>query len=121
MHNAPTPADRRAADIIQTWLDGAVPPDAATALASNPDLAADKSIALDLAFAEYLLREHKGEQLDPEEFCTRFPDYHASLGRMIAQQSVGGSPAVDAILSEGLAQRTINVDCQPVAPNDAGS
>src|SRR5260221_9488956 len=89
MSPAQLPADRRAAEIIQTWLDGAAPPDAALALANNPELAAEKAVVLDLAFAEFLLREHMGEQLDPEAFCTRFPDYHASLGRMIAQQSVG--------------------------------
>ena len=101
-------AERRAADIIQSWLDG-VPPDASAALAQNPDLAADKSIVLDLAFAEFLIREHKGERLDMEAFCSRFPDHHASLGRMLAQQSVGERPkGLDAALPNGLAERTIN-------------
>src|SRR5262245_18469015 len=83
-----TPADRRAAEIIQTWLDGATP-DAAGALTHDPELAADKAIALHLAFAEILIREHKGERLDVEEHCARFAAYHASLGRMLAQQHVG--------------------------------
>ena len=122
MHPARLPADRRAADIIQTWLDGVVPPDAADALAKHPDLATDKALVLDLAFAEYLLREHKGEELDPEAFCARFPDYHASLGRMIAQQSLDvKSPGLDAALPGGLGDRTINVDVKPHHGSDPGS
>src|SRR4051794_29513636 len=99
MHPARLPADRRAADIIQSWLDGVTAPDAATALAEHPELASDKSVVLDLAFSEFLLREHHGEKLDAEAFCAGFPDHHASLGRMIAQQSVGErSLDLDAII-----------------------
>lgn len=117
MSSATPPADRLAADIIQTWLDGSAPPDAGAALAKHPELAADKALALDLAFAEFLLREHRGEHLDPDEFCTRFPDYHASLGRMLAQQSIRDRADLDAALPGG-AQRTVNVDVQPLEGTD---
>jgi eukaryotic-like serine/threonine-protein kinase len=103
-----TPPDRRAAEIIQAWLDGA-PPDAAGALARDPELAADKAIALDLAFAEFLIREHKGERLDLEEYCARFPAYHASLGRMLAQQSVGpNAGGLDAVVPGGQSRRGLD-------------
>lgn len=116
-----TPAERRAADIIQGWLDGAAP-DAAAALAANPELATEKAIVLDLAFAEFLIREHKGEKLDPEAFCGRFPDYHASLGRMLAQQSVGErSPALDAALPDTLAARTVQARVEPIPGSDHGT
>jgi serine/threonine protein kinase/Tfp pilus assembly protein PilF len=110
------PADRRAAEIIQTWLDGAVP-DALGVLAAHPEFAADKAIALDLAYAEFLVRQMRGEAVDPEEFCARFPAYHASLGRMLAQQSVGG-PAADR--ADGLGERTVQIPITPVAsdPDD---
>ncbi|HEX3147380.1 MAG TPA: protein kinase [Gemmataceae bacterium] len=116
MQPARTPADRRAADIIQSWLDGVAPPDANAALAQHPDFAADKALVLDLAFAEFLLREHKGEQLDIEAFCARFPDYHASLGRMLAQQSIAERlpPGLEAIVSGGLAG-TLNVEIDVVS------
>ncbi|MBO0700090.1 MAG: protein kinase [Zavarzinella sp.] len=103
-----TPADRRAAEVIQAWLDGATP-DAAGTLARDPEFAADKAIALDLAFAEFLIREHKGERLDVEEYCARFPAYHASLGRMLCQQSVGPSPGrLDAALPGGPGSRGLD-------------
>src|SRR5687768_3710561 len=102
-----SPADRRAAEIIQPWLDGTAP-DAAGALGRDPELAADKALALDLAFAEFLIREHKGERLDVENYCARFPQYHASLGRMLAQQSVGAAPGggLDAVVPGGSNGRT---------------
>jgi eukaryotic-like serine/threonine-protein kinase len=114
------PADRQAAEIIQTWLDGA-PPDALAVLAAHPEFAADKAIVLDLAFAEFLVRQMRGEQVDPEAFCARFPAYHASLGRMLAQQSVQGpSTENDAARADGLGERTIQIPITPVAsdPDD---
>src|SRR5262245_2203300 len=118
MHTDRTPAERRAAEIIQSWLDGA-PPDAAGALARHPEFTTDKAIVLDLAFAEFLVRELKGEQLDMDEYCARFPEYHASLGRMLAQQSVGErSGSTDGALPSGLADRTVNVQVHPVQLTD---
>jgi serine/threonine protein kinase/Tfp pilus assembly protein PilF len=120
MEPARIPAERRAAEIIQNWLDGA-PPNAAEAIAQNPDFSGDKAIVLDLAFAEFLIREHKGEKLDPETFCARFPDYHASLGRMLAQQSVGERPpGLDTALPGALAQPTINTPVTPLQGTDPG-
>jgi serine/threonine protein kinase len=113
-HSSP---ERRAAEIIQTWLDGAQP-NAVAALAQNPDFVSDKAIVLDLAFAEFLIREHKGEKLDPETFCAKFPDHHATLGRMLSQQSVGSRPpGLDAALPNALAQQTINTPVEPVRGN----
>jgi eukaryotic-like serine/threonine-protein kinase len=115
MHPDRTAAERQAAEIIQSWLDGA-PPDAAQALRQHLHLAADKTIVLDLAFAEYLIREAKGERLDVEDFCARFPTYHASLGRMLSQQSVQGpTPASpDGAVPDGIAERTLNIPIVPV-------
>lgn len=115
-----TSSERRAAEIIQGWLDGS-PPNAEAVLAANPDFAADKAIALDLAFAEFLIREHKGERVDIEAFCGRFPDYQASLGRMLAQQSIGDRPpGLDAALPDALAQQTINTPVTPMRGTDPG-
>jgi len=120
MNTDRTPIERRAAEIIQSWLDGA-PPDAAAALARHPEFTTDKAIVLDLAFAEFLVRELRGEQLDMEEYCTRFPEYHASLGRMLAQQSVGErASGPDGALPGGLAQRTVSVPVHPVQHSQPG-
>lgn len=113
-------AERRAAEIIQTWLDGA-PPDAAGAIEEHPNLSADKGIVLDLAFAEFLIREHQGARPDIEEFCSRFPNYHASLGRMLAQQSVGNRPnELDAALPNAFGEQTITTPVTPVRGTDPG-
>src|SRR5262245_20681718 len=114
MHPERTQAERQAAEIIQSWLDGAAP-DATGALRGHPEFTADKTIVLDLAFAEFLIREAKGEHLDVEEFCARFPAYHASLGRMLSQTSVKGpTPVTDAAVPDGVAERTVNFPIVPV-------
>ncbi len=119
MQSDRTPAERQAAEVIQRWLDGATP-NAEVALAENPDFATDKAIVLDLAFAEFLIREHRGEKLDLEAFCARFPDYHASLGRMLSQQSVGErQAALDGALPGGLGDRTVNTPVTPLQASDA--
>ncbi len=116
-----SPAERRAAEIIKTWLDGELP-DAAGAIGEDPDLSAHKGIVLDLAIAEFLIREHRGDRPDIEEFCGRFPNYHASLGRMLAQQSVGERHrGLDAALPDGLAELTIDTPVTPVRGIDPGS
>ena len=110
----PKSADRQAAEIIQTWLDGA-PPDAAAVIAAHPEFATNKAVVLDLAFAEFLVRQMRGEQVDPEEFCARFPAYHASLGRMLAQQSVRETTDDEAARADGLGERTVEIPITPVA------
>jgi serine/threonine protein kinase/Tfp pilus assembly protein PilF len=120
MQPGQTAAERRAAEIIQQWLDGATP-DAVAALAQHPEFGNDKAIVLDLAFAEFLIREHQGEKIDVESFCARFPDHHASLGRMLAQQSVGGrQETLDAALPNPLADQTINTPVTPMRGTDPG-
>src|SRR4051812_4840597 len=67
--NAPVPSTHlRAAKIIEAWVAG-TSPDAKRALVENPEFNADKSIVLDLAYAEYFLRQRAGGELDIEEFC----------------------------------------------------
>lgn len=113
------PAERHAAQIIKAWLDGGQP-DAAGILEQYPDLAADKAIALDLAFAEYLVLQLRGEQVDAEAFCNRFPAYRASLTRMVAQQSIQplGIDANGAV-PEDLSNQTMHVPVTPVVTQQA--
>jgi serine/threonine protein kinase/Flp pilus assembly protein TadD len=71
-----------AAAIKDLWRGGQ-PPDARAALAQHPDLRAEKSVIIDLAYEEYCLREEAGQAADPDEFCQRFPTYQASLRKLI--------------------------------------
>ncbi len=72
-----------AAALKDRWVRGAAP-DAAAALAEHPELLADKSVVLDLAYEEFCLRAEAGAAPDPEEFCDRFPAYRSSLRRLLA-------------------------------------
>src|SRR6516162_5630236 len=83
-----TPADslrlrQRANEIKRAWAEGGSPNTIAV-LTSEPDLLADKSLVLDLAYEEYCLRTQAGEILDPEVFCDRFPAQRSSLRRLLA-------------------------------------
>lgn len=113
----PTPsltARQLAADIIDRWAKGEAP-DTRAALEQHPGLTADKAAVLDLAFAEYWLRVHAGEAVDLETFCRRFPAYHISLGRLLAQQSLKDPPA----LAETVEQATIPLPTAPAAVEPA--
>jgi eukaryotic-like serine/threonine-protein kinase len=62
---------------------GAVP-DAVALLARHPELLANKSAVLDLAYEEYCGRAKAGSVPEPEAFCERFPAYRSSLRRLLA-------------------------------------
>jgi serine/threonine protein kinase len=70
------------AAIKEDWERGAAP-DAVAALALHPELLADKSAVLDLAYEEYCLRAEAGRPPDPESFCDQFPVYRSSLRSLI--------------------------------------
>ncbi len=70
-------------EIIAGWAQGA-PVDARSALAAHPELAANKSVVLDLAYEEYCRRkEDTGAAPDLDEFCERFPTFKTSLRQLI--------------------------------------
>ena len=52
-------------------------------LDSHPEICDDKSIVLDVIYEEYCRRKSAGEAVDPNEFCGKFPNYQASVGRLL--------------------------------------
>ena len=68
--------------IRDQWRQGQSP-DALAALASYPHLEEDRSAVIDLAYEEFCLRRHRGEEVDPEEFCQRFPGYRSCLREVL--------------------------------------
>lgn len=72
---------RVASAIRSEWRAGATP-NAAAALAADTQLAADRPLAIDLAYDEFCLREQAGEAIDPKAFADRFT-FAASLFRLI--------------------------------------
>ena len=82
---SPRPAsgvERLAAEIKDRWGQGASP-DAQEALNQHPELLAEKSVVLDLAYEEYCQRLEAGEKVDPDLFCERFPAHRTSLRRLL--------------------------------------
>jgi serine/threonine protein kinase len=65
------------------WARGE-PADARAVLARYPELGAEKSAVLDLAYEEYCRHLEVGQRPDPDEFCQRFPAFRTSLRRLLA-------------------------------------
>jgi hypothetical protein len=76
----------RAEAILERWLQGE-PADALAALAADPDLASDRSLAIDLAYEEFCIHRAAGSRPVPHEFARRFP-FRTSLLRLIAVHSL---------------------------------
>ena len=77
-------ASRRLANaIVASWARG-TPPDARAALAAHPELGANRSVVLDLAYEEYCRRREDGDSPDPDAFCARFPTCKTSLRNLIS-------------------------------------
>jgi tRNA A-37 threonylcarbamoyl transferase component Bud32 len=77
-----------------------------------PGLRTDLVYALDLVYAEFLLREELGEAPDPDEYVRRFPDLAEQLGRQLSVHravcAIPGSLDSDA-------------DARPTVPERAGA
>jgi hypothetical protein len=72
-----------AAELRRRWRRGEVTADAAAVLAEHPDLARHKSVVVDLAYEEYLLREKAGGVPEPGLFADRFPVFRGSIRNML--------------------------------------
>lgn len=77
-----TNARQLVSEIVTRWRQSGAP-DAAQCLTRYPALNDQKSLALELAYEEYCLREEVGDSVDIEGFCGRFPSIHHSLRRRI--------------------------------------
>jgi serine/threonine protein kinase len=78
-----------ASEIKATWNRGE-PADATAALSRHPELQADRSAALDLAYQEYWHRTDAGEEVDVDTFCGRFPTFKTSLLKLIRMHAFLG-------------------------------
>jgi serine/threonine protein kinase len=77
---------------------------AETYLDSFPTVRDDPEQAVDLVFAEYLLREELGEQPAPEEYLGRFPQYAAALKLQVElHQAMGADRAFPPTWTESSA------------------
>ena len=74
--------NRLAEAIKRRWQQGE-PPNLNGVLASHPELQRDRSVVLNLAYAEYRTRVQAGESIDAEAFAQRFPSLERSLYLLI--------------------------------------
>lgn len=85
--------------IKEAWRAGQQNLDTAAALRANPEIAADRAVALDLAYEEFCTREEAGERLDSATFCAQF-SFGVSLRRLLTLHrfldhhptTLGGAP-----------------------------
>ncbi|MCO6456905.1 MAG: tetratricopeptide repeat protein [Pirellulaceae bacterium] len=87
-------AKRLAIAILKDWKRG-LPCDARAALDAHPQVGRFPNLALELAYAEYCQRVDRGEQVQAEAFCQRFPECEASLWRQLAVEELLGPGPVD--------------------------
>src|SRR5438876_3871634 len=73
--------------IVFRWREGE-PPDTGAALRRYPELAARRSVVLDLIFEEFCLRSEAGQSPSVGEYCRRYPDYQASLRKLLGVHGV---------------------------------
>jgi hypothetical protein len=80
---SPQPESAERGRDLVSWLkakcDPGVALDARAILSEYPELKADKSLVLDLAYEEYCQRVEAGEDVNPDEFCKNFPSFETSL------------------------------------------
>jgi hypothetical protein len=91
---------RRACAELQLGLRSGQACGAEIFFAAYPLLASNADLALDLIYTEFTTREELGQQLEPEEFYARFPQWRERLERQFSvhqwlQDSLatGGWPA----------------------------
>ncbi|HKB03753.1 MAG TPA: serine/threonine-protein kinase [Gemmataceae bacterium] len=66
----------------RSWRQG-TPPDAARAMLDHPELLRYRSLAVDLAYEEYCLREESGRTPDEESFCRALPAFRSQVREVI--------------------------------------
>lgn len=86
----------------RSWLDGNAPP-LESIFRENPGLRNDSSQALDLIYAEVLLREELGQVPTAEDYTIRFPDLTDQIKRQFqvhrftSQENVGDTARASAV------------------------
>lgn len=76
-------ATRLATEIKNRWRAEEESSDAIAVFRNHPSLLRFKSIAIDLAYEDYCLREMRGRSLDLEQFCTGLPAFRSSIRSVI--------------------------------------
>lgn len=81
-HDSGESPDSLVRNAIARWRAGEQP-NADEFLQAHPEVRERKSLAIDLIYEEYCLRQEHGETFVASTFCQRFPAYKQSLARML--------------------------------------
>jgi serine/threonine protein kinase/tetratricopeptide (TPR) repeat protein len=68
--------------VLDGWQAGGEP-DTLAALRQFPELQLEKNLIVNLAYEEFVLRQMRGESLDPNEFSARFAGHRSSVLRLL--------------------------------------
>ncbi len=68
---------------LSRWKQGGQDPDARAYLDEHPELAANRSVVMGLAFEEFEQRLSKGEQVEVDAFAARFPICQSTLAKLL--------------------------------------
>ena len=95
MSHADQTAQRPPESLLAALWPQNVPDDVRALLDGNPQLRADRTAVLDLAFDEYCRLAEAGQAPDPEEYCARFPTFgHSLLQAILAQEYLEANPSL---------------------------
>ncbi|HZT80718.1 MAG TPA: serine/threonine-protein kinase, partial [Gemmataceae bacterium] len=119
--NAHNDEDRQLASAraeLERCLRAGQPCRAEELLASYPALAADPDKAVDLICTEFLLRREAGENPNPAEWCSRFPQWRDRLGPRLQAATPPGNGHSEASTA---AERTVALALGQDTPRPAVS
>jgi hypothetical protein len=90
----PVPLAEGIESAVRRWHDGEEP-DALAFLRDRPELLDDRSVVGDLAYEEFCFREDRGERLDVNKFCARFPAFRTYIkGILDAHRFAAENPSL---------------------------
>src|SRR5262245_57419978 len=88
------PAKEQFRRIVADW-EASGHADTLAALEQFPHLRLERDIVMELAYEEYVQRTEKGERIEVDAFCRRFPDHLNSVRTVIeAQRAIDSDPAL---------------------------
>ncbi|MEP3479951.1 MAG: serine/threonine-protein kinase [Fuerstiella sp.] len=111
-----TPSSDEAIDRLRESWRGKNRLSAEELLKQHPQLADDPNSAVDVIYAEILLREEHGERPSKDEYCRRFPQYYEPLSRQFQLHGALGHGVLGPVGPAPAATTTYPKKTLPASP-----